>query len=80
MLRYKHAQDADAQAATYAQATDVPKHLQGLHITALGFLAGLLAVKTCSGVVEAAGGRIVLHMRLDAITACYALTEKSEKE
>jgi hypothetical protein len=58
---------------------DVPKHLQGLHITALEFLAGLLAVKTCSGVVEAAGGRIVLHMRLDAITACYALTEKSEK-
>ena len=39
----------------------------------------MLAVKTCSGVVEAAGGRIVLHMRLDAITACYALTEKSEK-
>ena len=58
---------------------DVPRHLQGLHITALEFLAGLLAVKTCSGVVEAAGGRIVLHMRLDAITACYALTEKSEK-
>ena len=37
---------------------DVPRHLQGLHITALEFLAGLLTVKTCSGVVEAAVGRI----------------------
>ena len=58
---------------------DVPRHLQGLHITTLEFLAGLFAIKTCAAVVEAAKGQLVLHMRLDAITACYALTRKSER-
>ena len=55
------------------------KHLQGLHLTVLEVLAGVMAIKVCSGVVEAAGGRVLLHMRLDAITACYSLTEKSKK-
>jgi hypothetical protein len=58
---------------------DVPKHLQGLHITALEFLAGLLAIKLVGTIVAAAEGQVLLHMRLDAITACYSLTEKSEK-
>ena len=58
---------------------DVPRHLQGLHITTLEFLAGLFAIKTCAAIVEAAKGQLVLHMRLDAITACYALTRKSER-
>ena len=58
---------------------DVPRHLQGLHITALEFLAGMLAIKVCAPIVVAAEGHTVLHARLDAITTCFSLTKKSER-
>ena len=58
---------------------DVPRHLQGLHITVLEFLAGLLAIKICGRIAEAAEGKVILHIRLDAITTCYSMTKKSEK-